>query len=169
MKIKNSHKLSHHEQHQIKQWLAEDWGISEILKRLKEDFGKEVSQPALSYYSHFYAKEIQIIRDKINTEVENVPISQKVVRQRRREEILKRYMSKGELEKAREVLNEAAKEMEVKTPLISMQQNNNNQETNIFENLPKEEVSEIDELFRAIIERSHAKKLGALEFAAQSN
>lgn len=169
MKTKDTHKLTHHEQHLIKQWIAEDWPLVEVLARLKEQCGKEVSQPALSYYVHFYAQEIQALREKINSAVENVPISQKIVRMRRREEIFKRYLTKNDLERAREVLNEAAKEMEVKSPLISMQQNNNQVESNTFQQLPGEETAKIDELFRGIIEGSNTRKLGAMEPATSSN
>ncbi|MBI4708229.1 MAG: hypothetical protein HY761_09965 [Candidatus Omnitrophica bacterium] len=114
MKDPNKHKLTHEEQYYVKLWLAEDCGYSEVLSRLKEQFNKEVIPCALTYYTHHYKEEIQKIRHEINSNILNIPIANKEVRLRRREEIYKIYKSKGELEKARAVLDEAKEEMEPK-------------------------------------------------------
>jgi len=109
-----SWRLAHGEQAQILQWLAEDWSYQYIANLVKETFSKEISRQTIFDYSKRYKTEIDELRKKINSDVLNIPISNKEVRQQRRERIFNMYMVKGELEKAREVLDEAKEEMEPK-------------------------------------------------------
>lgn len=110
--INYSHKLAPGQQKQILQWLAEDWGPAVVVKFVKEEFNIDISRQAAFSYSKRYESEIQILREKVRAS--EVPISQKEVRQQRREAIFRRYMNAGKLEEARQVLNDAQEEMEPK-------------------------------------------------------
>lgn len=160
------HKLTHHEQLLIKQWLAEDRAYAEINNLLTEFSQKTLSLRVISYYAHFYKTEIQAIREKINASVLNIPIANKEVRLRRREDIYKIYFKKGEYEKAREVLNEAAKEMEVKVPLIGgigIQVNGQQNDREVIEAIPQDQLEKVDDFLETIIEQSNAKQLITVE------
>lgn len=155
-KNQNKNKLTHHEQLQLKQWLAEDWSYSVIIDFLKERFNKEVSQSCLSYYSSHYKDEIDSTRKTINSDVKNVPISSKVVRQRRREKIYQIYFSKGEYARALAVIDDIDK-MESPTPDKSgIHIGINNTNTNNNSALSQLSDQELDELSRGIIARRQA-------------
>ena len=122
-------KLTHQEQEYIKQWIAEDWGYIEVLRKLKERFNKEVNPSTLTFYSHYYEKEISEIRKKLRESLIDIPISSPIIRQMRREEIFRRYLKDNKLKEAREVLNEAREEV-TPTPInvgavVNVNQNNN--------------------------------------------
>ena len=108
--VDRSHKLDHFQQQSIKYWLAEDWEPSVVAKFVKEAFDIEISRQTVFHYSKRYATEIQTLRE--NSRITDIPISQKEVRQRRREAIFQRYINQDKLEEARQVLRDAQDEME---------------------------------------------------------
>lgn len=108
-KLKDAHlkKLTRGEQKQVLQWLAEDWGLSTIAQFVKEEFDKDITRQNVDYYKHVYETDIAKLRVNFRESMEEVPISNEIVRQQRRELIFHRYMKRGKLAEARQVLLEA--------------------------------------------------------------
>ena len=151
-KNKTSCKLVRSEQRRVLQWLAEDWSYGYITKLVKEYFDKEISRQAVNHYSKHYQKEIELIRQSLPENT--VPISQKGIRQLRRERIFHVYIASELYEKAREVLDEAKEEVACTKGGVNIgvnMQANPEEKSNVFEDCSESELRGIVEICKEVL------------------
>lgn len=146
------HKLEHNEQQFILQSLAEDHGPAYVATLVFDTFGKEITRQVIHQYSKRYEKEISDIRRKINSDIANVPISNKIVRQRRREHIFQLYLREKKYPQALSVLDDIDKlEAPVAQDKSGIHIGISN--TNNASAITQLSDQELDELARGIIKR----------------
>lgn len=131
-----THKLTHGEQVQILNWLAEDNGYAYTAKLVKEEFGKDITRATIFYYANFYKDKIAELRKQINADMLNVPIANQIVRMRRYEAHYNLLMKQGKFPEARIVLKEAREELaDTKQPIFN---------NNIY-NVMQKELQKLDD------------------------
>ena len=110
-----AHKLTGPAKDAVCQLLAEHARPIEVQAAVKQEFGIEVSLPAIVWYrdSPKWSKVIEAKRQALDANLDRLPISSKFWRMRQRQQILEqaRHQDKPDLGTARGLLTDAAREM----------------------------------------------------------
>jgi hypothetical protein len=110
-----AHKLTGPAKDAVCQLLAEHARVTEVQAAVKQEFGIEVSLPAIVWYrdSPKWSKIIEAKRQALDANLDRLPISSRYWRLKKRQELLDQARSgeKPDLGTARGILLDAAKEL----------------------------------------------------------
>lgn len=150
-KEKRSHKLSPQEQMAVAQRIAWFWRECEIVKFVREQCGKKISDNLLSRYkdSPKWRPVIEKFREDYLKMINEVPLANKRIRLEELQKMYNRAVKKSDFQEARQVLRDFRDEMQEKKDGVSFnftQITHNEFHKMTDEDLQREKVKTLEQL-----------------------